>query len=525
MVKIVDAVVLGASIGGCLAALSIAKKGFHVILTEEYAWIGGQFTSQGVPSDEHDLIEKYGCTKSYRMFRNRVRELYKNDPLVKDEVKNDKELNPGGGWVSRISHDPRLTLQILHEMLEEYVENGLITILTGYKPVGTDTSNDKINEILIENVSTQEQHILKAKIFLDATDTGEVLPLTQTEYVTGRESKAMYQELHALDEADPYDMQSITWICALEYCEGENHTIEKPEKYDFFKNYQMNYADDVILSWYGPDGNNKGKKRLYGMFGWPKGEDGRVIPCLFPYRRVINGSNYKEKINDVSLINWPQNDYYLGNVIEDYNAEFHKYMSKQQTLSLVYWLQTEAKRPDGGKGYPGLKLRGDVLGTTDGLAQAPYIRESRRLKALYTIKEQDISVENNKSLPHFWDTIGIGSYKIDMHMTTKSNSYFYYATWPFEIPLGSIIPQKTKNLLAACKNIGTTHLTNSCYRLHPVEWNIGESAGYFAAFCLEHDLLPHEVYSSKDSVRKFQTELDSVGVELHWSEDINNLYK
>jgi FAD dependent oxidoreductase len=34
-----------------------------------------------------------------------------------------------------------------------------------------------------------------------------------------------------------------------------------------------------------------------------------------------------------------------------------------------------------------------------------------------------------------------------------------------------------ENLLPACKNIGATHITNGCYRLHPVEWNIGEAAG------------------------------------------------
>lgn len=33
-----------------------------------------------------------------------------------------------------------------------------------------------------------------------------------------------------------------------------------------------------------------------------------------------------------------------------------------------------------------------------------------------------------------------------------------------------------EKLLPACKNIGTTHITNGCYRLHPVEWGIGEAA-------------------------------------------------
>ena len=60
--------------------------------------------------------------------------------------------------------------------------------------------------------------------------------------------------------------------------------------------------------------------------------------------------------------------------------------ARQLSLSLLYWLQTEAPRPDGGVGYPGLRLRGDVVGgTPDGLAPAPYVRESRRLRAEFTV--------------------------------------------------------------------------------------------------------------------------------------------
>ena len=44
-------------------------------------------------------------------------------------------------------------------------------------------------------------------------------------------------------------------------------------------------------------------------------------------------------------------------------------------------MQTEAPRPDGRHGWKGLRLRPEVMGTKDGLAMAPYIRESRRIKA------------------------------------------------------------------------------------------------------------------------------------------------
>ena len=42
--------------------------------------------------------------------------------------------------------------------------------------------------------------------------------------------------------------------------------------------------------------------------------------------------------------------------------------------------------------------------------------------------------------------------------------------------MGALILVRIRNLLAAAKNIGTTHITNGCFRLHPVEWNTGEAA-------------------------------------------------
>ena len=92
---------------------------------------------------------------------------------------------------------------------------------------------------------------------------------------------------------------------------------------------------------------------------------------------------------------------------------------------------------------------------------------------------------------------------------------------PFQIPLGALIPQKTENLLAACKNIGTTHITNGCYRLHPVEWNIGEAAGNLAALCLEKNVKPRAVRNDTKLLDKFQKRLIENGFELEWREDLN----
>lgn len=41
-------------------------------------------------------------------------------------------------------------------------------------------------------------------------------------------------------------------------------------------------------------------------------------------------------------------------------------------------------------------------------------------------------------------------------------------------PLGAMIPMRVKNLLPGGKNLGVTHITNGAFRVHPVEWNVGE---------------------------------------------------
>ena len=193
-------------------------------------------------------------------------------------------------------------------------------------------------------------------------------------------------------------------------------------------------------------------------------------------------------------------DYWLRDVIDAPPAEaalaFEE--SRQLALSFFYWLQTEAPHLDGKVGYPGLFLRPDITGTADGLAMAAYIRESRRIQAAFTVTEQHVGTQMRYGVNFGWgegnqaprdkpllserfaDTVGIGHYRIDLHPSTGGNNYIDFSSLPFQIPLGALLPVRVQNLLPACKNIGTTHVSNGCYRLHPVEWNIGDAAGALA---------------------------------------------
>jgi hypothetical protein len=165
-----------------------------------------------------------------------------------------------------------------------------------------------------------------------------------------------------------------------------------------------------------------------------------------------------------------------------------------------------------------LRLRKDVAGTEDGLAMAPYIRESRRIRAEFTVIENHLNPQLRKDgrSESYVDSVGIGHYAIDLHLSTGNRTFIDVPSLPFQIPLGCLIPVRMNNVIPACKNIGVTHITNGCYRLHPVEWNIGEAAGYLSAFCLDKGYSPRQVRNDREKLEQFQQMLAREGVEMQW---------
>ncbi|MBR6571519.1 MAG: FAD-dependent oxidoreductase [Clostridia bacterium] len=506
-----DIAVIGGSLGGVQAALSAAKENKTVYLCEQSDWIGGQLTSQAVPPDENRWIEEQGSTKTYREFRNAVREYYRALPGFNPEVAQQENFCPGNSWVSRIAHEPAVAVKLLNDLLRDYIAEGRIVLDYNTVAVGSKVENDTIAAVAVKNLLTGDEKVIEAEYFLDGTDCGDLLPIVGAEYRTGAESKAMTGEPEAADEADPTDLQAITWVAALEQLpEDSDYVPEKPEYYDAYAAIDVPHCDCKLLSWYTNKLQGPGVRRL-GMYDG-EGND-PASKGLWNYRRIIDTPNYTDGRNEVSLLNWPQNDYWMGNIFNDPDAEMHLQKARELTRCAVYWLQTEAIRPDGGKGYK-VRLRPDIMGTEDGLAKMPYIRESRRIIAKRLICEQEIVRDFAEKPMMVEDSVGVGHYSMDLHMTTKTHNHFMRKTWPFEIPLSAMIPVRLRNLIPACKNIGCTHLTGGCYRLHPIEWNIGEVAGYIAAYCMDHQLTLEELLEKE--VVPFQKFLEDKGVQLHW---------
>lgn len=522
-----DIAIIGGGMGGVAAALAAARAGARVIMTEATAWMGGQMTSQGVSAfDEHAQIESFGGTRSYVELRNGIRAYYRQHYGAPGEMPDGAPLNPGNGWVSRLCFEPRVGLWVLEKMLADFIASGQLTILLEHTPVAAQVSGDQVDAVTMRS-KRGTLSTIRAQYFLDATELGDLLPLTGTEYVTGAESQADTGEPHALPGAPcPGQVQSFTYTFAVEYCPGEVHVIPKPEGYEYFRETQP-YT--FVLR------RHDGSLAPFQMFTGN-------LP-FWTYRRLLDAGLFDPArgLRDIAMINWPGNDYDAKNIIDKSPEEQNSILDEARRLALgfLYWLQTEAPHDDpsnscplfqgggGGDscGYPELRLMPEVMNTPDGLSMFPYIRESRRIVALERVVEQDVVAElRSDGHAKFFDTsVGVGWYPIDIHNCAgRVPSAGGHQTFPFQIPLGTLIPMRMTNLIAACKNIGTTHITNGAYRLHPVEWNIGEAAGSLAAFCIAQNCTPHQVWASalekteNSWLRQFQAQLSQQGVPLKW---------
>ncbi|SDE45376.1 FAD-dependent oxidoreductase [Auraticoccus monumenti] len=523
-----DLVVVGGGLGGVAAALTAARLGRRVILTERSPWLGGQLTTQGVPPDEHAWIEGPAASPSYTELREGIRNHYRRLHPLTGEAAADEHLNPGAGFVSRLCAEPRVAALVLEEMMSPLLSSGRLQWLREHEPMAATREGDRVTSVTVRSVRTGTETRLVAPLVADATELGDLLPLAGVEHVLGAEAAAEFGELHAPDAADPLDQQAISWCCALEWAPGADHTIPRPERYHHF-------ATQVAPFWPGPQLSFDDvepislERRTRPVFaGHPDEAAESTAKDLWHYRRILARKNLREGFpgGEVTLVNWPQIDYWdaplLG--VSEQEAAAALEDARQLTLSFVHWLQTEAPRSEGGHGYPELRLRGDVLGTADGLALEPYIRESRRIKALFTVHEGHIGKEmrgEDVGSELFEDSVGTGYYRIDLHPSTSGRSYVDIDCFPFQIPLGALIPADTVNLLAANKNIGTTHITNGAYRLHPVEWSIGEAVGALVALCQDRGATPAEVHADPALRAELQRLLaEDLGVQLRWEESI-----
>jgi hypothetical protein len=475
-----DILIAGAGMGGIGAALAVARHGATACVTEETDWIGGQATAAGVPAlDENKFIEISGASRTYREFRDRIRAAYGG------------VANPGRCYVSALCFEPKVGVAVLEKM----IASPRIRLFLRTAIVDLERSGDRLTSALAWRFDRREALRLRFRYVLDATEAGDLLPMAKVPYVVGSEARADTAEPHAAEKSNPACVQSFTYPFVVERHDKPQATAAPPPSYDAILKRQdftlrMNYPAE--FGWRGAF-----EYRFYG--------DDSPVPNNMSPGPFFSWRRLRVAPTELALMNWPRQDYAAESILDREPSDLARILqtAKQTSLAFLYWMQHDLKHPEIG-------LRADTMGTADGMSKYPYIRESRRMLAKGRVVEQDI-VEELQTGPRarwFDDSVGTGFYMVDIHPCGANEKGRMMMPRPFQVPLATLLPKSDINFLPAGKSIGVTHLTNGAFRLHPIEWMIGEAAGTLAALGRTTD------------VRDLQRDLVRAGVPIVWFDDL-----
>jgi hypothetical protein len=490
-----DIVIAGAGTGGVSAAIVAGRLGARVALLEESDWIGGQMSAAAVSTmDEgNNLTPPSGI---YREFLTRMTAYY---------LARNKSVGTCYWQDNTHCFEPSAIRKILNEMISEVNSNatgkksGHIDLFLRDRVVRVLTSGDTVT-----GAATAKGRTLQSKILIDATEYGDVLPLTPARYRSGHSI--------GLDQKDSCT-QDITFTMVIKkYPDGVPKELmmqHAPPEYD-------RYLPSLRAQWR-IDGN----------------PTTRVLPVNFAnhnaYRGLPDSSNPERYVSTQyeqitrTVLNW-FNDYPTHTDIFDRNAR-KKILceAKLKTLANLYYLQHELKETQwsvaNDEGYDTEfnrkenscpNIPEEFKAIESNFPPVPYIRESNRLIGEYTLTAGDVRREKQGgiSVVGFADSIAVGDYADDLHacdapgdMETElehlSDRAPGFRSGPFEVPLRSLIPEKVDGLLAAEKNISESRLANGATRLQPITMLTGQAAGTLAALAVEEGVQPRSVQAEQ----------------------------
>lgn len=443
----IDILIIGGGAGGTSAGIQAAKMGAKVQIIEATPWLGGMLTSAGVSAIDGNHELPSGI---WGEFRQKLRDHYGGAEAL------------ATGWVSHTLFEPSVGNKILQEIAD--ILNLDIVFNAKY------TSIEKLDDGW--SVSYQQKgktYVSSARILIDATEIGELLPLVGADFRLGMDAKSDTGENEAPDSANQI-VQDLTYVLVLEDkgdTPGKKGLVKKPNDYN-------------------PQAYECACNRESGeMFGG-------VSSC----EQMLN---YGKFPNNKYMINWPNcgNDFYLNwpeLTTDDRQNKLKE--AKDFTQGFVYYIQNEL-------GFKNLRVA-EEFPTGDNFPMIPYDREARRIKGKVFLTVDHLEHPYDFNL--YRTGIAVGDYPIDHHHDKNPEApeidFINIKIPSYNIPIGSLVPENVDNLLVAEKNISVSNIVNGATRLQPVVLGIGQAAGAVAAIAISENKKPSEI-----SIRKVQNAL------------------
>lgn len=424
--------VTGGGASGVCAAVQAARLGVQVVIAEPSPWLGGMLTAAGVSAVDGNYHLQGGL---WGEFRRALEKHYGGDDALKT------------GWVSNTLFDPRVGEKIL----SSWVDEAGVRVLRNHRPVEVEIRDRRIGAVILEN-SYGEQTELRADVFIEATETGELIRLAKLPHFFGLEGREETGEslgpVHPVSSA-----QDITCVLTVKKgpcSEPEPHGYDPEE----FRELLGNLTPQKVLE--------------YGL---------------------LPGGSY--------MLNWPRggNDYFLSSEAYYDPAKRPALFEEAKNVSrrLLHHLNTAFDLPP-------LAIDRDIYPTEDGFPPIPYYREALRIRGRERIRMEDLEDPfGDPDRPLYKQAVAVGDYPLDHHRLKNPDPMdLPFPSIPsFSIPFGSLISRDCENLLAAEKSISVTSLANGSTRLQPVVMGIGQAAGAAAYLALGNNQNPGEISLKK----------------------------
>jgi hypothetical protein len=494
-----DVIVAGGGTGGSAAAIQAARYGARVLLLEETDWLGGQMAAAAVPSMDEDML--YGKVPVrergiYREFNESMVAYYQTldkDPFVAYYSYPDQE---EGGY------EPKAVRAVLYGLIKDAKDHGgVLDVSLRSRVVSVAKKGDAVTGATVEflDESGTSRKEIASKILIDATEYGDVIPLTGARYRTGNATS---------DKPNPAALvQDDTWVAVVrEYPSGvPDHLKLKspPPGYEEwaakkYKNYNLN----GFVLWGGAGKDIKGTRAWRVYFAW-RGMADADSP--------LTGERSNQRHTQCGFNGG--NDYPVtSKTLEDPAQRLiDEREGIYRTLGTLYYFQQKlgvnwSLAED--EGYntlynrdkiKRLNLRPDLAELAVHMPQHPYVRESRRIIGVRTLVADDLTrFEQAKLFPtsvamgdYFMDLDhGQTSHAIEADLDDKDNPK---GGGPFEVPFEVFIPEKIDGFIPAEKNISQSRIANGATRLQPITMLTGQAAGTIAALAVKQGKQPREL--------------------------------
>ena len=514
-----DLFVVGGNPGGIACAITAARAGLDVILSNHTPVLGG-LPSNGL--SVWDTLHEGRRSPVYDELRWGLFDYYK-EKYGEDSQDYRNALPAPPDTPGSYHSNGRYEAHVFESLITEMVEaESNIRVIRNVYPVDAARDGRVVKSVTLAEMNGGKRYEITADAFVDCSYEGDLMAVSGTSYRVGRESRAEFGEPYAghifLDKVDDvYDyvdsrvrrikenlnlrQMGYRFLKVLEESTGAGDGVVQAY------NYRMVLTEDPDNQYIPacPDGYDP---EYLKTLGWSS------VNGPLPNRKW--GWNRPQILGSQSA--YPDGDWSVRRKVMDEHLK--------ATYQIFHFLRNDPSVDEKVRErWQGLGFAKDEFRENGHVPYEIYVREARRLEGRYMFTQHDASLcADYDRAPIFDDSIAYTEWYMDTHGCTNEKAkgtieegklVLTWQTFPGQLSFRTLLPKDIDNLLVpGCAS--STHVAWGTVRLEPTWMNIGESAAHAVVMAKQENVQPSAV-----DVNRLQMELADRRISMSFFNDID----